>query len=361
MAYKLLTYHLKCEMEYKYGTLFREVLESSDKWRNCDDIPAGYYVILSDKNSISLFQSYLEGEIHIALKHSLAKTLSKKSYIPYTMSIIHGKVYRPDTSSANDCVRSIWFLKPSNRFVGEGKDIKLLKSMDEFDINDPHLKKYTHWVLQEEVYPPMLFNSHKFVIRFFSFHVYTPNILFVYSGSKCRFNIYAQEYKDVNDVAELSQISHNNLNLTSGVMTRVGSVEGLHTLSGEYVEDSKHLMNDIAIPQILEIIHDITELMVDKYYDSMGCYGYSIHGYDFMLREDGKVFLIEVNEHPYLNFEPESLKQEISIPMFHDFVDAFCCLVKGKEPKPKTLNFVGKYKIPVRKVATPLEGKKLCI
>lgn len=363
----ILSYHLKCEMEYKYGVIFEEILDSISMWKRYSDIPSDKYVILSDKNSVSLFQSYLEGETQIALKHSLAKVLGNRDYIPYTISIIHGKSYRPkrkiiQSSDGNDR-HAIWFLKPSNRFVGEGKDIKLLSTLEEFDINDKHLEKYTHWVLQEEVYPPLLFNGSKFVVRFFSFHVYAPKVLFVYAGSKCRFNIYAKEYSDDSNIEELSQISHNNLNLTSGNMTRIGTSSGLFTLDGDYVADSSILMGEILWPQILTIITDITNTMTNttSTYDTMGCYGYSIHGYDFMVRDDNKVFLIEVNEHPYLNFEPNSLKQAISMPLFHDVVNSFANIVQGREPTPLHMTLIGKYKMKIKKRSTPLEGKTLLI
>ena len=346
-------YYMESKYEYKWGILFDIVLARNPRWVKVDRVPPDSYVHLSDKNTVSLFQNYLDGDKYITLKHNLAELLHDTDITPETIVIKNAKLTISHNKAQGD-KGGIWFMKPSDRFVGEGKDIILYNTFKDIDLGDPRIKKYKYWVLQREVHPPMLIEAKKFVIRFFSLYVYRPRKIYLLIHNKCRVNLYAKTYSEGTDPT--AQISHNTLNLTMGTSSKVGMESGLYNVDGTLFGYESIMQN--AWPQIRSIVSTVSDKLIDKLDTSM-CVGYSVYGYDFTLRDDGKVYLIEVNERPYLNFLPDTLRDAITLPLIAELVKCIECMLDRETYTPVFFEAMRTYTVNPISITCPTRSKKL--
>ncbi len=336
----MLTYYFEAERAYKYGSIFRPILQDREGWTLAApaelDAPATP-ATLSDKNSRSLFKSYVDGEEAFILKHNLARMMRDEPFMPASIIIARGKLQDPIIDMPKG---GIVFLKPSDKFTGEGKDIMLFSSMGAFleekEKGRVPLSKYPLWVLQAEVSPPMLIDGRKFVIRFFSVLIYGSRAGkhphrdhrkgVTFSAKKARVNLYAREYEP-HVIDPLSMISHNTENLTQASGTRIGSREGLFSLDGAHV-GYEELMRG-AWSRMREIAAKVFERSAPSLL-SPHSHALTVYGYDFVLRDDGAVFLLEINEHPLLEFDPPILRDIISTPLLTDCVRAIESIMRGE-------------------------------
>ncbi len=315
---------------FKYGSLLRKILSSRKGWKE----EAEGTVTLSDKNSRSKFKSYLDGDKIISLKYNLASFFSDLPFMPATYLVLDGNM-KPAKGTRGMQEEGIWFLKPSDKFTGEGKDILLFRSPSDFlekkgsSAGIPTLANYPRWVLQKEVYPPFLFEGKKVIIRFFVTCFAREGVIFFYSGKKARVNIGAKPYPKEPTLDEAVMISHNTENLTQGTGTFIGSREGIRSLDGRRVELTE------AMEKVFKDMESSMKLLLTRAADNfhpVDPFVFLVYGMDFSMDDRMNPFLIEVNEHPLLDFDPPIIKDLISFPMLENCVEVIEALDSGRKP-----------------------------
>ncbi len=322
----MLSYFFEEATPFKYGAMFRKILEKRENWEE----KLEGIVTLSDKNTRSTFKSYLDGDKVISLKYNLANRFSDLPFMPATYLLFDGKK-RPAPGTHDLKGEGIWFLKPSDKFTGEGKDIMLFSSPSDFEERRgeiPRLGAYPKWVLQKEVYPPFLFEGKKVIIRYFITSFVRNGTIFFYSVKKARVNIGARPWKK-GALEEASMISHNTENLLQGTGTYVGSEEGMVSMDGsrwELREDMKGVFK--AIEEAMRTL--LRRASTSFCPRDPWCF--MVYGMDFSMDKTMKPYLIEVNEHPLLDFDTPILKEIISFPLLSDCVDTIELLYAGKNP-----------------------------
>lgn len=234
----------------------------------------------------------------------------------------------------------VWFVKHKNGVKGQAvhvfKDLisayewllkvnkKSRKQRIEPDRNTVHTSCLTpadNYVIQQEVYPPLILNHHKFVIRA---HVLLtldkPN-----DSSKFNDNVYLNknmiclEYgEEVNDEMKTTpdELDPSQYISSSGKMS---SRPKPYLISGNIYNKifsqmidivsivHRHVHLEYMIPPIMEDHHDITtEISCNgastKRNDTNGnvsnLHHYHLFGYDFMVTKEFKLVLLEVNANP---------------------------------------------------------------
>ncbi len=234
------TYYFTGENRYKYGHILKKYMG-----KNWTPSHSGVISTFSDKNKYSLIKTYVDGLDSITLKHQLAKVIWNMPFSPKTSIIEDGEIIQ-DGHLRNDVPL---YLKPSDPKTGHGKDISILKNMEEF--NEPKtqkdLEKYKYWVLQEALPGDDVF-------RYFA-------VVSVCNGVKCAY--VCDYYK------------------------RWGTdeVHGINIKEDTTIAFAMKEITEIVLNQIDVITNEITS--------------YVTLGIDYLVSND-KVFLIEVNEHAEL-------------------------------------------------------------
>lgn len=306
----MFTYYFHEEVEHKYGNIFKFILTGRQNWKEVKP-STSEYVHLGDKNSEALMQTYITGEATFVLKHLLYAKYNK--ILPMPITAIIDSRYMAKSMSLLSKIKTkpgqVVFMKPSDKFTGMGTDITVYKSIQDA-ISNPNIQKYETWVLQLEIFPPYLINNRKFVMRYFGIVCYRQDKLYLWFSETFRVNLYEHEYKK-SDI--LGQISHSEVNSETGKYTYFASKHGLEHISG--IHEGKPLLMISAINQMQMIIKSLISEACKLYLVSNYGQGYAVYGFDFILDENENVFLLEVNEHPLLNFHQQILIDRISIPI----------------------------------------------
>lgn len=307
------TYNFDFQYEYKYGKIFHEVLKDNKKWKQITGSAT-----LSDKNNLSFYKSYIDGEYIYIYKHNLAKYFSHLSYIPQTFIIENSKI---DDLKFEE---GVWFLKPSNKHIGAGECIKLIKNKQELekqDLNVCKIKKFDkklkidYWVLQKNVSDPLLINNKKFAVRFLIVCLYNKQEFYIFNNKIFKINICPDDY--VNNSLNLGvQMSHNNSEMTDD-----NSIQ-LWIKNGIFNPYEKRTDINFDMKMLIKKMRSITKDIFNKSsikFNSLNNYGYCIYGLDFTFDNNMNAHLLEINESPFLSF-PEKTLNIISKPMLSDLI-----------------------------------------
>lgn len=216
--------------------------------------------------------------------------------------------------------------------------LKSLKEINQF-LNSKTPNSF--WVIQKYIERPLLYNGRKFDIRVWAIFTGTDEV-FVYKKA------YVRTSSDIYDLA-----NHNNyVHLTNQCLQVHGENYGkheegntlpLHALD-EYFKE-KFPNYDITVEK------DIKPRIKDLIIDTFLCYRkqlnpnrrkhvFELYGYDFLIDEDFRTWLIEVNTNPYLG-TPNKYMEELVPQMVDDMLEIVLDPLlppKSKPPKGNTLN-----------------------
>lgn len=325
----MLTYFFNETHDFRYGKLFNKILNNNNNWTvdNKSDI-----VILSDKNSKSKIQLYIDGENNFILKHELAKNYNFLDYIPMTITITNNIVSDDINKLFDIQYNNIVYLKPSHGRIGSGKDIILLnKNTTKIENIKGIIKKYRHWVIQKEVINPLLFQNKKFAIRFYIVAIHNKNKLYLYSGKVCKINVCENKYV-IGSIDPKVQISHNENETKDDNQIKYGTNDGIYNVDNIRYEFTNM---DTLMKKMEYISFDFIIKNSNNFY-SNDHIGYRVYGVDFTANENYDVFLLEVNDNPILFFGSEKLIKIISIPLLTDVI----YLIENMFDKKKELKFL---------------------
>jgi len=217
------------------------------------------------------------------------------------------------------CEGNYWLVKPANMNQGRGIEVfKNLKDINHFLSQKAH---GSFWVVQKYIERPMLYMNRKFDLRIWVV-VTEKNEIFLYNKA------YLRTSSDGYDL----NTSKNYVHLTNNCLQKHGDNYGKHedgnTLAlsklDEYFKTlyPQHDVNLAAhvIPRIRDLIID-TFLCTKKTLNPAKRKGvFELFGYDFLIDEDMRTWLIEVNTNPYLGI-PNKYIAEVLPQMIDDMME----------------------------------------
>mmetsp|Transcript_13307 Transcript_13307/g.25002 ORF Transcript_13307/g.25002 Transcript_13307/m.25002 type:complete len:961 (+) Transcript_13307:506-3388(+) len=205
---------------------------------------------------------------------------------------------------AKHCGENMWLVKPAA--LNQGKGIEVCHTLKE--IKDVLRSKppQTIWVVQKYVERPLLFHGRKFDIRVWALATAKKELFF-----------YKQGYLRTSSFDYDTSVSDNYVHLTNNCLQKWGDHYGKHetgnTLSFEAFQhylDEK--FPDLNLDVNRHFIKRIKDLIIDSYlsakkiiHKSKRRSAFELLGFDFLVDEDFRVWLIEVNTNPYLGIPNE--------------------------------------------------------
>jgi len=202
----------------------------------------------------------------------------------------------------------MWLVKPASLNQGRGIELfRNLRDISEFIFNkNPQTKS---WVVQKYVEQPFLFNGRKFDIRVWAVVTEDYRIYF-YKYGYLRTSSAVYDLKDKNNFVHLTnqclQVKGEGYALHEEGNTL--NYDDLQRYLNEHFGQYNLKVEELLFPRIKDIIID-TFLCVRKkmnYNNRENCF--ELFGFDFLLDEDFRIWLIEVNYNPFLGTPNEYMK-----------------------------------------------------
>ncbi|CAE7236290.1 TTLL3B [Symbiodinium sp. CCMP2456] len=193
--------------------------------------------------------------------------------------------------STQGCM-NVWVVKPGTSSKGSG--VVCLNTLPELL---HHCKNTTNRVVQKYVEKPLLlFSGRKFDLRQWVL-VRSFQPLEVYMFSSCYLRLCNEPY-DLGDLANRQRhISNWSVN-KHGKHVATGAVASLSELNDvlEMMTGSRHYWENDLVPQLKECILHSLRSVQDRVVQRSSCF--EVYGFDFLLGEDLKPWLLEVNLSP---------------------------------------------------------------
>ena len=237
------------------------------------------------------------------------------------------------------CSENMWILKPTNSNQGRGIEVfKELTKIKSFMRGKP---KGEEWIFQKYLERPLLLWGRKFDIRVWvtvteNFEIYIHNEGYLRTSSES----YTTDLDNTKNGGTTKSMVH----LTNFCMQKhgpnVGKYEDGNTLS--FKEFQQYLDDFHADDQVNfrhEIFPRVKQLCVDAILSAhleleegnKGRHSAELFGFDFMVDEDYRTWLIEVNTNPFLGTQNEWHGKLVS-----DMIEGFTQLTIDRLfPKPK--------------------------
>ncbi|EAR92967.2 tubulin-tyrosine ligase family protein (macronuclear) [Tetrahymena thermophila SB210] len=209
------------------------------------------------------------------------------------------------------CLENIWLLKPAD--ANQGRGIEILKTQKDIISSLVQKQCNSYWVIQKYIEKPLLYHGRKFDIRIWVL-VTKSGEIFIYKPGYIRTCCDEYNMQDI-DV---------NLHLTNNFVQKHHQNYGQHEPGNtlpleclfEYI-DQKFANENTEQVNLRERIHQrMKDLIIDtilsvkksmitiKRYNN-----FELFGYDFLIDEDLRVWLIEVNTNPYIGIPNDFIKE----------------------------------------------------
>ncbi len=246
------------------------------------------------------------------------------------------KVYRKERLPAKHCESNMWLIKPAAENQGRGIEVfkDNLGDMKKFLCSKP---PNTYWVVQKYLERPLLYCTRKFDIRMWALITW-----------KDEFYYYKHGYLRTSSDAYTLDSKLNYVHLTNNCLQKYGENYGNfevgNTIGFEVFEkyvNEQFPQRGFNFEQ--HIIPRIKDLMIDSFLSVKGelnpsnrrnCF--ELLGFDFMIDEDFRVWLIEINTNPYLGV-PNKFIEGLLPKMLNDMLSlTLDPCVKPANPAPPT-------------------------
>lgn len=189
--------------------------------------------------------------------------------------------------------KNLWIVKPG--WMSRGRGIKLFKDL-------PSIESYTQeglWVVQKYIENPLLINNRKFDIRVWVLLTSTSTIsAYLYTRPYLRFS--SEEFNSEDTENLFIHLTNNSIVKYSQNFCEEDSMWHNEKLQNWIINETG---NDLW-PSILVRIKDIVERTIVEVKGKIGkrrnCFEHL--GYDFMLDNEFKPWLIEVNSSPAMDY-----------------------------------------------------------
>lgn len=209
---------------------------------------------------------------------------------------LEAKNYKNERMPSKHCLQNIWILKPANQ--NQGRGIEIIKRIEEMAKSLENKPVKSKWIIQKYIERPLLYMNRKFDIR-----------IWVLLTDNCEIFMYKEGYiRTSSDKFTLSS-NYNFIHLTNNCLQKFSPsysfFEEGNTIS--FAEFNDYLLNNYQTRLDNTIIPKIRDMIIDSILSARSeiplgkrKYSFEFLGYDFMIDEDFRVWLIEVNVNPYL-------------------------------------------------------------
>lgn len=224
-----------------------------------------------------------------------------------------------ERTPAKHCEKNMWLIKPAA--LNQGQGIEVCRSLKEIQKSFRSKPINSLWIIQKYIEKPLLFKGRKFDIRIWAIAT-GKHELFYYRHGYLRTS--SSEY----DPHGTDNFIHLTNNCLQKYGNNYGAYEKGNTLSFKDFQD--YLNEDFSQYNLNFSEHflpRIKDLMIDSYLSAKK----TIHkgkrrtvfeflGFDFLIDEDFRVWLIEVNTNPYLGV-PNEYIEDLLPKMLDDMLE----------------------------------------
>ncbi|CAF3861252.1 unnamed protein product [Rotaria magnacalcarata] len=217
----------------------------------------------------------------------------------------------------------VWICKPSGLNQGKGiylvRDIEGLKSkfaeIDAMDKKKQISIKPMKRVIQRYIMNPLLVHGKKFDIRCYMLISSVKPLLIFYHSGYLRLSMFDFDNKDENLLTHLTNqyMQKKDPKYYDVKEETAWTMEQFNDYINKNVASNKNLEQDWVLnvlPKIIQrIMLNVIESIRMRLKRRVGCFG--LYGYDFMIDQDMKVWLIEINVNPALTTNTNTLVQAI--------------------------------------------------
>lgn len=235
------------------------------------------------------------------------------------------------------CEKNMWLIKPAA--LNQGKGIDVCWNMKEIKNILKDKPMHSVWLIQKYIERPLLFKGRKFDIRVWALGT-AKHELFYYKHGYLRTS--SSEYD--------TQATDNYIHLTNNCLQKYGENYGVHekgnTLSFESFQEYLEMeFPEYKINFWTHILPRIKDLMIDSFLSAKKTMHrgkrnkvFEFFGFDFLIDEDFRVWLIEVNTNPYLGI-PNEFIEELMPKMLDDMIALMVDVyIPPKIPRTRTEN-----------------------
>ena len=229
------------------------------------------------------------------------------------------KVYRKEKLPAKHCEGNVWLIKPAAENQGRGIEIfkNNLTDMKKFLASKP---PNTYWVVQKYIERPLLYCDRKFDIRMWAVMTCKGELFY-----------YRQGYIRTSSDAYTLDSKLNYVHLTNNCLQKYGEKYGTFEEGNtigfapfeQYVNEKypqlKFSFQEHIIPRIKDLMIDSFLSVKSELNPSKRRNCFELLGFDFMIDEDFRTWLIEINTNPYLGV-PNKFIEGLLPKMLHDLL-----------------------------------------
>jgi len=228
--------------------------------------------------------------------------------------------FKREKVPAKHCEENIWLIKPAA--MNQGRGIEIFKN------NLQEMKKFldtkpanTYWVIQKYVEKPFALKGRKFDIRMWALMTWKGELFYYRQG-------YVRTSSDVYSLDSKLNYVHLTNNCLQQFGDKYGAYEEGNTLSfdvfAQYLKEAfpNHHLNFES-----DILGRMRDLMIDSFLSvkaelnpskRRNCF--ELLGYDFLIDENFRVWLIEINTNPYLGL-PNKFIEGLLPKMLNDLME----------------------------------------
>lgn len=260
-----------------------------------DSVPTSFIVLANSKEAdyVSFIQRF--------------KELSKDNY---------GKERIP----GKHCKENVWLIKPAAMNQGRGIEVfnNDLEAMLKFLESRP---MFTYWVVQKYIERPLLYKNRKFDIRVWGLITWKSELFYYRAG-------YLRTSSEMYELNSKQNYVHLTNNCLQQYGERYSVYEEGNTLSFETLQGYfNRAHGDLGVEVGKHLVPRMKDLMIDCFMAARSAVSphkrrnsFELLGFDFLVDEDFRVWLIEVNTNPYLGI-PNKFIEGLLPKMLNDLFE----------------------------------------
>ncbi|VUZ49066.1 unnamed protein product [Hymenolepis diminuta] len=232
----------------------------------------------------------------------------------------------------------IWIMKPCGS--NQGRGICLIHSKEEFHrierIQEEGFQQ--HRIVQKYIASPLLLNKRKFDIRCYLMIVSTMPYLVLFAPGYIRLSLHKYDVDDTSLITHLTNqcIQKKDPAYANSKEDSVWTFAMLNEYINRNVAPDKRLPYSWVVRNLLPEMRKISKRVFAAVKDKLACRMgfFEIFGMDFMIDDNMKVWLIEINTNPAMTTNCEVLKQVIP-PIVRRFINISVeCFEKARRWQP---------------------------
>lgn len=223
--------------------------------------------------------------------------------------------FRKERIPAKHCRNNLWLIKPAAENQGRGIEV--------FQNDLAGMKKFlsskaanTYWVVQKYIEKPLLYHGRKFDIRMWAVITWKGELFY-----------YKHGYIRTSSDTYSTDSKLNYVHLTNNCLQKYGekyeAFEKGNTLSFEAAEKyiteqhPEFKFDTCIVPRMKDLMIDSFLAVKNELNPSKRRNCFELLGFDFIIDEDLRTWLIEINTNPYLGV-PNKFIEGLLPKMLHD-------------------------------------------